>query len=311
MIRVQGDNMRLSSLPLVFLLPLLLTLISACGGGVESTGNQAVSSLAKTSKTIVIAGIPDQEASILVRRFEGVATYLSKKLGVPAKYVPTVDYSAVVTGFRQGDIHLGWYGGLTGVQARLATPGAQAIAQRPQDERFHSVFIAGTNTGIASLADLKGKTFTFGSESSTSGHLMPRYYIQQVGLTPEKDFNGAPGFSGSHDRTAKLVESGAYQAGALNEDVWKRLVQSGQIDTSKVNAFYTTPAYYDYHWVVRPDLDKTFGAGFTERLTKALLEMGQEDPDTLKVFDADHFITTKNENYKAIESVSRSLGIVQ
>ena len=296
---------------------LLLAVLAACGGGVESkvntTSSPGANKPAASGKTLYIAGIPDQETSILVRRFEGLANYLAQKLNVQAKYVPTVDYAAVVIGFKQGDIHLGWYGGLTGVQARLATPGSHAVAQRPQDSAFHSVFIAGAQTAITSLAGLKGKTFTFGSESSTSGHLMPRYYILQAGLNPEKEFNGPPGFSGSHDKTAKLVESGAYQAGALNEDVWKRLVRDGQIDTTKVNAFYTTPAYFDYHWLVRPDLDKTFGAGFTEKLKQALLSMGDDlqQKDVMKVFDADRFVPTNDDNYKAIEEVGRSLGIIQ
>lgn len=285
---------------------LLLGAISAC----SPTATQP----AQPQKVMYIGGIPDQDLAVLETRFKGMADYLSRETGVKVQYVPTVDYAALVTGFRQGDVQLAWFGGLTGVQARLVTPGAQAIVQRPQDEKFVSVFIAQKSLGVKSLTDLKGKTFTFGSESSTSGHLMPRHYIQQAGLVPEKDLK-AVNYSGSHDTTIKLVEAGAFQAGALNVDVWRRNVRDGKVDTSKVDVFYTTPPYYDYHWVIRSDVDQKYGQGTAEKIKQALLKLnasheGQEK-QIMGAFDAANFIPTKNDNYKAIEDVARSLGIVQ
>ena len=212
-------------------------------------------------ETLYIGGIPDQDTSLLVRRFDSLAEYLTARLGVEVEYVPSVDYAAVVTGFKNGDMHLAWYGGLTGVQARNAVPGARAIAQRPMDERFLSVFIVGSGVDAESLADLEGLTFTFGSESSTSGHLMPRHFLLQAGVDPDADFRGLPNFSGSHDKTWKLVESGAYQAGALNEAVWSKAAESGRVDLGKVRVLWTTDPYYDYNWTVRPDLDDRSGAG--------------------------------------------------
>ena len=236
-------------------------------------------------ETLYVGGIPDQDTALLVRRFGSLADYLGERLGVEVEYVPSVDYAAVVTGFKNGDIHLAWYGGLTGVQARNAVPGAHAIAQRPRDERFLSVFVVGSGVDAGSLADLEGLTFTFGSESSTSGHLMPRHFLLRAGVDPDADFRGLPNFSGSHDKTWKLVESGAYQAGALNEAVWTKAVEEGRVDLGKVRLLQTTEPYYDYNWTVRPDLDDAFGSGFTDRLRDALLTMS-DDADGRALLEA-------------------------
>ncbi|MDA1096179.1 MAG: putative selenate ABC transporter substrate-binding protein, partial [Chloroflexi bacterium] len=234
---------------------------------------------------------------------------LETELGVKVRVIPAVDYSAVVTAFNRGDVQLAWFGGLTGVQARIAVPGAKAIAQRPEDERFRSVLIVGSGVPAVGLEDLRGLTFSFGSESSTSGHLMPRHFLLEAGVDPATDFRGLPNFSGSHDTTWKLVESGAFQAGALSEEVWDRAVREGTVDLSKVRELTRTPAYYDYNWTVRPDLDATFGRGFTDRLTQVLLDL--KDPEVMELFATDRFIATENANYAAIEGVARAIGIVQ
>ena len=283
---------------------LLMTLLAAafaCGS--DGPGGE----------TLYVGGIPDQDTALLVRRFDGVADYLGERLGVKVEYVASVDYAAVVTGFKNGDIHLAWYGALTGVQARNAVPGAMAIAQRPRDERFTSVFVVGAGVEAESLEDLAGLTFTFGSESSTSGHLMPRHFLLRAGVDPDADFRGLPNFSGSHDRTWKLVESGGYQAGALSDSVWARAVAEGRADAGKVRLLDTTGPYYNYNWTVRPDLDEVFGDGFTERLRDALLTMSEdaEGRALLEHFQTDSFIATSNENYAAIEEEARSLGMIE
>ena len=255
------------------------------------------------------SGIPDQDTSRWAQRYKTMADYLTKKLGVEVKGVPSVDYAAVVTGFAKGDIHLGYFGGLTGVQARLAVPDSEAIAQRPEDEKFHSVFIAQSSLPAKDLQGLKGLTFTFGSESSTSGSLMPRYFLLQAGINPEKDFKGKSNFSGSHDATWKLVETGAFQSGALSEEVWDRAVREKTVDLTKVKEVYRTPAYYDYHWTIRGDVDKTFGPGFNERVKQALLTL--DDPKVLELFATTQFIPTKNENYQSILQVAKEVGVIK
>ena len=274
----------------------LLLLLAACSSD-------------KKQETLFFSGIPDQDTARWAQRYQTVADFLTNDLGVTVKGVPSVDYAAVVVGFQRGDIQMAWFGGLTGVQARLAVPGSQAIAQRPEDEQFHSVFIVNERSPMETLEELKGLTFTFGSESSTSGHLMPRHFLLEAGVDPETDFNGLPNFSVSHDTTWKLVESGAYQAGVLSEEVWDRVVGDGEADMTKVMEIYRTPAYYDYNWTVRGDLDETFGGGFTEKVKAALLSL--DDPEMLDLFSTDSFIETNNENYEAIESVARQVGIIQ
>ena len=262
-------------------------------------------------KTLYVAGIPDQNASQLARRYEALTDYLSEELGVSVEYVPTVDYAATVTAFRQDAVQLGWFGGLTGVMARREVPGSEAIAQRPRDEEFHSVFVVQSALEVDRLEDLKGLTFTFGSELSTSGHLMPRHFLQEAGIDPETGLSGGPSYSGSHDKTWKLVESGAFQAGALNEAVWEAAVSDGKVDTSRVRVFHTTPPYFDYSWTIRGDVDASFGAGFTDKVTDALLDIRTDRQDLLDLFSAERFVPTSNSNYDAIRAVAESQGIIE
>jgi phosphonate transport system substrate-binding protein len=287
---------------------LIVVVGAACTGGDAVREGSPVSG-SGFAGTLSFSGIPDQNASRWARRYEVLEEYLKSELGIQVEGVPAADYAAVVLAFRHGDIQAGWFGGLTGVQARLAVPGADAIAQRPEDEQFHSVFVVNADVGVQTLAGLAGLTFTFGSESSTSGHLMPRHFLLEAGVDPELDFHGLPNFSGSHDTTWKLVESGAYQAGALSEAVWDRAINEGRVDASRVRELDRTPAYFDYNWTVRPDLDNDFGPGFTEALTDALLDL--DDPDVLELFSTTRFIETTNENYEAIADTARAIGIVR
>ncbi len=265
-------------------------------------------------ETLYVAGIPDQNAANLARRYDVLIDYLSATLGVNVEYLPTVDYGATVTAFEQDGVQLGWFGGLTGVMARREVPGSEAIAQRPRDEEFHSVFIAHESLGIGSIEELRAKgreiAFTFGSELSTSGHLMPRHFMMQQGIEPETEFS-AVSYSGSHDKTWALVASGAFQAGALNEAVWAAAVDGGRVDTEKVTVFYTTPPYYDYNWTVRGDLDERFGDGFSDQVKAAILGIDGNRPDILELFSAQGFIPTTNDNYDAITSVAASQGIIE
>jgi phosphonate transport system substrate-binding protein len=204
------------------------------------------------AKTFVFTAIPDKDETQLMQRFGKVADYLSNVLEIKVKYIPVKSYPAAVTAFRHNQVQLAWFGGLTGVRARRLTPGAQAIAQGYEDANFKSYFIAHTNTNL-SVADslpteLHGKTMTFGSKSSTSGRLMPEYYLrQQFQKTPEQIFSRV-GYSGNHSRTIALVQSGAYQVGAVNYQVWDHELANGNIDTSKVKIIWTTPDYQDYNW---------------------------------------------------------------
>lgn len=276
---------------------LLLSLLTGCTG---DNGDAA------KKETIKIGAIPDQNVADLNRSMEDFANNLGKKTGMNIEYVPSVDYAALVTAFQRGEIQLAWFGGLTGVQARNLVPDAEAFAQRPIDEKFKSVFIAHENSEINSLEDLQGKSFTFGSESSTSGHLMPRYFMMQAGIDADQALDGKPNYSGSHDKTYKLVESGAYEAGALNISVWEAAVKEGKVDDSKVKVFYTTPEYFDYNWTVNIADEES-----KRKIKDAILTMSKEDSEIMDLLQTDRFIETNNQNYQAIEEVAKQLKIIK
>ncbi len=294
----------------VLALAALGVILALAGCGSSSAG----SSRAEPGAGVLTLGaIPDQDPEQLARLHPVVARDLSRRLGVRVVYRPVTDYAAAVTAFRTGDLDLVWFGGLTGVQALHQVPGARALAQRDIDARFHSVFIASRRSGLepvermAELRRLRGRRFTFGSESSTSGRLMPEYFLRRAGVS-EDDFRGGAGFSGSHDKTIALVASGSYDAGALNEQVWRDRVAAGDVDRGKVRVIYRTPAYHDYFWAARPDLDARLGAGFTERLRRALL--GMRDRRALELFGAERFIPVGPDDHRQVRAIARELGLL-
>jgi phosphonate transport system substrate-binding protein len=263
-------------------------------------------------RPLTISAIPDQDAERLQRLYGSLAKYLSKELNVEVRYAPVTDYTASVTAFKVGELDLVWYGGLTGTQARLQVPGAHALAQRDIDQQFHSVIIANRARRITSLADLKGHTFTFGSESSTSGRLMPQYFLSKEGIAVT-DFKGEAGFSGSHDKTVKLVAAGAYDAGALNEQVWKKYVDQNAPELAQVKAIWTSPSFHDYHWVIHPNVATRYGAGFPGRIEAALLKLDESVPEqkeVLDLFGAKKFVPTQDANYAEVEAIGRQLGLI-
>jgi phosphonate transport system substrate-binding protein len=289
---------------------LLVLSLSACGNAPKP----------QDAKVLTIGAIPDQEPEKLQRLYSKVADYLTKETGVPVQYKPVTDYTAAVTAFKVGDLDLVWFGGLTGVQARLQVPGAEAIVQRDIDEKFQSVFIANKAANIASIVDvaglsaLKGKTFTFGSETSTSGRLMPQHFLEQAGVKLADFKGGQPGFSKNHDATIEVVTAGSYEAGVLNKKVWDKNLKDGKIDTSKVAVIFTSPPYFDYHWVVNPEVKARFGNDFPAKVTAALLKLDAtvpEQKEILELFTADKFIATKNENYGTIEQIGRAIGKIK
>ena len=259
-----------------------------------------------------LLAIPDQDPEKLQRLYGAVATYLSKELGVAVAYRPVTDYTASVTAFKVGELDMVWYGGLTGVQARIQVPGAHAIAQRDIDEQFHSVFIVNKSADIQDLAGLKGHTFTFGSESSTSGRLMPQFFLDQAGVKVG-DFKGKHGFSGSHDKTIKLVAAGAYEAGALNEQVWKTYVKNAAPELEQVRLIWTSPPFHDYHWVLHPAAAKRYGVDFADKVRAALMKLDAGNPEhkaVLDLFGAGRFIPTDDASYGQIEAVGRQIGMI-
>ncbi len=278
------------------------------------------SSLALSKQKLTISAIPDQNPEKLNRLYSLLATELSNSLNITVDYKPVINYQAAVTAFRNGSLDLVWFGGLTGVQARLQTPGAVVLAQREIDTNFRSVFIANSKSKIKPIRDISGlnvfknKRFTFGSESSTSGRLMPQYFLQQANVKLSDFKGGRAGFSGSHDATIALIESGTYEGGVLNEQVWITNVSQKKVDLNKVIQIFRTPSYNDYHWLARPDLDQRFGDGFTLKLNQKLLSLSKAKPSQKKIlelFNAKKFIKAYDYEYNKIEEIGRQLGKIR
>lgn len=267
------------------------------------------------AETFVFTAIPDQDESRLMERFGKVANYLSDELGVEVKYIPVKSYAAAITAFRNNQVQLAWFGGLSGVQARRLVDGSEALAQGYEDQFFKSYIIANTDTGIEQTDDLaslqkqfEGKTFTFGSKGSTSGRLMPEFYLRETFNEAPDELFSRVGFSGDHSRTVTQVESGAYQIGAVNFSVWDTMVASGRVDTDKVRVVWTTPTYPDYQWTIRGDVNDHFGKGFKAKVTEALLNM--KDEDLLGSFPRKGFVPASNADYQPIEDTAKAIGLI-
>ncbi|MEO5702080.1 MAG: putative selenate ABC transporter substrate-binding protein [Casimicrobiaceae bacterium] len=264
---------------------------------------------AAAQNVLRVSAIPDEAPTELQRKFEPLGKYLEAKSGMKVQFTPVTDYAATVEGLAAKKLDMVWYGGFTFVQAYVRTNGtAIPLVQRVEDEQFRSVFITQANSPIKSLADLKGKSFAFGSVSSTSGHLMPRFFLKEQGIDADKDMRVA--FSGAHDATAFQVQGGKVDAGALNISVWNKMVDEKKIDPSTLRVFYTTPTYYDYNWTVRGDLDPAI----VTKLRDAFLSLDPAKPADRAILDlqrATKFVPTKVENYKGIEAAAKSAGLLK
>ena len=260
--------------------------------------------------TLKVTTIPEEAATEQVRKFGPIVRYLERVLGMKVEFTPVNDYPAAVEALVNRQVDLVWFGGFTHVQAQIRSGGKVIpIAQREEDSQFRSVFITQTDSGIKQLSDLKGKTVSFGSASSTSGHLMPRSFLLQAGIEPERDFKRVA-FSGAHDATIASVVSGRVDAAALDITVWRRFVDDKRVDTSKVNVFYTTPPFFNYNWSVHADMP----AALRERITKALLDLSMDNPEGKEILTlnrATKYIPTRAENYKGLEAAGRSAGLIK
>jgi phosphonate transport system substrate-binding protein len=261
-----------------------------------------------------VSAIPDEAPTELQRKFKPLGEYLEKETGMKVQFTPVSDYAAVVEGLAAKKIDMAWLGGFTFVQAKLRTKGmpegeAQPIVQRAEDEVFTSKFIVPVDSPAKTLADLKGKNFAFGSPSSTSGHLMPRYFLLKDGINPDTDFKNVA-FSGAHDATVAFVASGKAEAGVLNASVMDKLLEKGDANAKRVKVIATTPPYFDYNWTVRPGLD----AALTKKLAEAFVKLDAANPahkELMNLQRASKFVPTKTANYDSIEQAAKSAGLIK
>jgi phosphonate transport system substrate-binding protein len=267
------------------------------------------SNISYAQQVLRVSAIPDEAPTELQRKFKPLGTYLEQKTGMKVEFTPVTDYAASVEGLVNNKLDMVWFGGFTFVQASVRSNGKVIpLVQRQEDEQFKSVFIT-TNKDIQQLADLKGKTFTFGSESSTSGHLMPRSFLLAANVNPDVDMRRVA-YSGAHDATAAAVAGGKVDAGALNISVWEKLVAQNKVNPKVVRVFYTTPGYHDYNWTVRSDMP----VELRKKLTDAFLALNKNDAQGKEILElqrATRFIATKPENYKTIEIAAKNAGLLK
>ena len=257
-----------------------------------------------------VTTIPEEAATEQMRKFGPLSKYLERVLGTKVEFTPVNDYPAAVEAMVNKQVDLVWFGGFTHVQAQLRSGGKIIpIAQREEDAQFRSVFITLSDSGIKSLADLKGKQVSFGSQSSTSGHLMPRSFLLQANLDPDRDFKRVA-YSGAHDATIASVVARRVDAAALDITVWRKFVEDKKVDPAKVLVFFTTPPYFNYNWSVHADMP----AAQRERITKALLDLSPATPEGKEILTlnrATKYIATRVENYKDLETAGRSAGLIK
>ena len=270
----------------------------------------SVSTPALAQEVLRISAIPDEAPTELQRKFKPLGEYLSKETGMKVEFTPVTDYAAVVEALATKKIDMAWLGGFTYVQTKIRTSGtANPIIQRVEDEKFTSVFIVPADSSLKSLSEIKGKTIAFGSPSSTSGHLMPRYFLMQAGINPDKDFKNIA-FSGAHDATVAFVASGKADVGALNASVWVKLNEAKNPNALKSKVLSMTPPYFDYNWTVRGDLDPVT----VKKITEAFLKLDANNPNHKEIMDlqrASKYVTTKSSNYDDIEKAARSAGLIK
>jgi phosphonate transport system substrate-binding protein len=269
----------------------------------------SLAGMAYAQQVLRVSAIPDEAPTELQRKFKPLGEYLEQKLGMKVEFTPVTDYAASVEGLLNNKLDMVWFGGFTFVQANVRSKGKVIpIVQREEDEKFKSVFIT-IEKDVNKLEDLKGKTFSFGSESSTSGHLMPRYYLLAAHINPDTDLKRIA-FSGAHDATVAAVAGGKVDAGALNISVWEKLLAQGKADPKAVRVFYTTPGYYDYNWTVRSDMNPEL----RKKLTDAFLSLNKDNPQGKAILElqrATRFIPAKAENYKSIETAAHNAGLLK
>jgi phosphonate transport system substrate-binding protein len=267
-------------------------------------------SLVQAQQTFRVTTIPEEAATEQIRKFTPLSNYLSRQLGARVVFTPVNDYPAAVEALVNKQVDLVWFGGFTHVQAQIRSGGKVIpIAQREEDTQFRSVFIARKDSGIRQLSDLKGRPFSFGSASSTSGSLMPRSFMLQAGIDPERDLKRIA-YSGAHDATIASVVSGKVDAAALDITVWRKFVTENRVDTARVDVFFTTPAYFNYNWSVHADLP----AELRERVRKALLDLSMDTPEGKEILTlnrATRYIPTQAEHYKGLEAAGRSAGLIK
>jgi len=276
---------------------ILLTLLAvSCQSG-RTIGSQAV---------LRVAMIPSTDPGKIVRESQLLVNYLERETGSRIELVVPTNYAAVVEAIANDRVDVAYLGGFTFVQASQRA-GVRPLVQRERDQNFHSVFITQPESGINSLADLKGHSFAFGDVNSTSGHLMPAYYMRAAGIDPG-DLTKTL-YTGGHDAIALAVAHAKVDAGAMDELVYATMMKSGKITPTRVKIFYTTPAFFDYVWAARKNLDQKLGDAFSGAFVK-LDSSNAEGKVLLDLLNATKYVRAEDTSYDKLRQAARAEGLL-
>ena len=284
-------------LSLVLALSATVLLIGSCKRGPDIAGQQRLR----------LTMIPTTDPGKVIRESQPLLSYLEKETGAKIELTVPTNYAAAVEAIASDQVDIAYLGGFTYVQASKRA-GVVPLVQRDRDQNFHSLFIAQVDSNISNLSDLKGHTFAFGDVNSTSGHLMPEYFMRESKVDP--DVIARAIYSGGHDATALAVANKKVDAGALDETVYQRMVKDGKIDPSKVKVFYTTPPFYDYIWVARKGLDPKLAESFTA----AFLKLDANDPTHKTILDllnAAKYVKAVDSNYDKLRQAAKDSGLLK
>jgi phosphonate transport system substrate-binding protein len=291
-----GLIMRRSIVTLNSILGVLLILATGCG----KAGNTS-------RQTLRLSMIPTTDPGKIIRESQPLIDYLEKETGAKVELTVPTNYAAVVEAVASDRVDIAYFGGFTYVQAS-ARAGAIPLVQRERDQAFHSLFITQPNSAIHSLSDLKGHTFAFGDVNSTSGHLMPAYFMRQQGV--DQAVIDKAIYTGGHDATALAVANKKVDAGAMDEQVYARMIKEGKLSESQVRVFYTTPPFFDYVWAARAGLDR----GLADAFTNAMLKLNQATPEQqpiLQLLNASKYVRAVDANYDPLRQAARDAGLLK
>src|SRR5271166_1336681 len=257
--------------------------------------------------TLRLAMIPSTDPGKIVRDSQPLVKYLEKETGSRIELVVPTNYAAVVEAIANDRVDIAYLGGFTFVQASRRA-GVRPLVQRERDQNFHSVFITQPKSGINALADLKGHSFAFGDVNSTSGHLMPAYYMRAANVDPGVLTKAL--YTGGHDATALAVANKKVDAGAMDELVFGNMMKAGKITSDQVKVFYTTPAFFDYVWAARKGLDPKLSDAFAA----AFLKLDASKPDDkvlLDLLNATKYVRAEDSSYDRLRQAGREEGLLK
>lgn len=272
--------------------------------GTDTAGGRFTDS---SSPVLRVGLLPDQSEESLRRVYAPLFDYVAEQAGVRYEFPIPASYGDLVKSFEDGLVDLAYFGGFTFVKAERES-NALALVMRDVDREFKSIFLVSAKNPAKSLQDTQNQTFSFGSRLSTSGHLMPRYFLAEQDIEPESFFSSVQ-FSGAHDKTAYSVQEGKVDVGVLNGEVAARMFKDGQLDPRKVRVLWQTPPYADYVWAVRGDVKPST----RNRLRDAFLTLRHDEPAHRAILDrigAQAFLPARADNFASVRRVAESLGML-